>query len=81
MVRFVSRSLHESRMTVSATPPPTAHQSFSHLPWTHRVNLECHTSPLLSEGAINGYAFFRPIVRRFFFVALPSRDIRSEICR
>src|ERR1700719_3323507 len=36
--------LHESRITVSATPPPTTHQSFSRLPWIHRVSLECSTT-------------------------------------
>ena len=35
--------LQESRITVSATPPPTAQQSFSRLPLSHRVSLECST--------------------------------------
>jgi len=32
MARFVSKELQESRITVSATPLPTIHQSFSRLP-------------------------------------------------
>ena len=35
--------LQESRTMVSAAAPPTAQNSFSRLPGTHRVILECHT--------------------------------------
>ena len=44
IVRFVSNVLQESRITVSAAVPPMAHNSFSRLPWIHRVSLECHMS-------------------------------------
>src|SRR5262245_43257308 len=37
-VRLLSRELQESKITVSATPPPAAQQSFSRLPLSHRVN-------------------------------------------
>jgi hypothetical protein len=36
--------LQESRMTASAAVPPIAHNSFSRLPWVHRVSLERHTN-------------------------------------
>jgi hypothetical protein len=36
--------LQESRTTASAAAPPTPHNSFSRLPWIHRVSLECHTN-------------------------------------
>ncbi len=42
MVRFVV--LQESRITASATVPPTPHKIFSRLPWVHRVSLERHTN-------------------------------------
>jgi hypothetical protein len=35
--------LHESRITASAAVPPTPQNTFSRLPWIHRVSLECHT--------------------------------------
>jgi hypothetical protein len=36
--------LQESRITASATVPPTPQSSFSRLPSNHRVSLECHTN-------------------------------------
>src|SRR5512133_1557269 len=52
--------LQESRITVSATPPPTAHQSFSRLPWTHRVSLACSTIGAVFTKTLGcDYAFLR----------------------
>src|SRR5262245_50567822 len=36
--------LHESKITVRATPPPAPHNTVSRLPWIHRVSLEFHTN-------------------------------------
>src|ERR671924_576041 len=59
-VRWVSRELQESRITVSATPPPTAHQSFSRLPFSHRISLECSTiAAVLGGRNSHDYAFLR----------------------
>jgi hypothetical protein len=52
--------LQESRITVSATPPPAAHQSFSRFPWTHRVSLECSTIGAVFTRTLGcDYAFLR----------------------
>jgi hypothetical protein len=36
--------LQESRMTVSAIVPATAHNNLSRLPWIHRISFEFHTN-------------------------------------
>jgi hypothetical protein len=52
--------LQESRITVSATPPPAAHQSFSRLRQAHRVSLECSTiSAVFTKTLGCDYAFLR----------------------
>src|ERR1700730_13953785 len=53
IARLDSKLLHESKITVSATPAPTVHQSFSRLPWNHRVSLECHTARSFTKNALN----------------------------
>ena len=69
MVRFVSKLLQESRIRVSAAPPPTIHQSFSRLPRNDRVNLECHTSRSVVR---------KPIHRlRIFTVNIPAKILRA----
>ena len=58
IVRFVV--LQESRMTASAAVPPIAHNSFSRLPWVHRVSLERHTNGEYGQKRQDlDYAFFR----------------------
>jgi len=57
MERLDSKLLQERRTTDSATPPPTAHQSFSRLTWNHRVRLGCRTGEASQEPRITGYAF------------------------
>ena len=42
IVRFVV--LQESKITASATAPPTPHNKLSRLPWIHRVSLDRHTN-------------------------------------
>jgi len=59
MVRFVSNVLQESRITVSAAVPPIAHNSFSRLPRSHRVNLKCLTCrEYWQDGKILATHFF-----------------------
>jgi hypothetical protein len=59
-VRLLSRELQESKITVSATPPPAAQQSFSPFPLSHRVSLECSTiGAVLRRIVWNDYAFLR----------------------
>lgn len=59
-VRLFSRELQESKITVSATPPPAAQQSFSRLLLSHRVSLECSTIAAVFTGTREcDYAFLR----------------------
>lgn len=50
--------LQESRITLSAAPPPTTHQSFSGLPRTHRVNLVYHTLRTLNRSLLDWLRIF-----------------------
>jgi hypothetical protein len=83
-VRFVSKELQESKITVSATPPPTAHQSFSRLPWTHRVNLECSTAGSVARSSTHRLRIFTEnVCRRFeagfdLDVAAPVESYKNQ---
>src|SRR5450759_751380 len=57
MVRFVSKLLQESRITLSAAPPPATHQSFSRLPRNH-VNFGCHTLRSFTRSALDWLRIF-----------------------
>jgi hypothetical protein len=64
-VRLLSREVQESKITVSATPPPAAQQSFSRFPLSHRDNLECSTiGAVLRTMVRSDYAFLRKKFRR-----------------
>jgi hypothetical protein len=59
-VRFEVREVQESKITVSATPLPAAQQSFSRVPLSHRVSLECSTiGAVLRIIVRDDYAFLR----------------------
>jgi hypothetical protein len=71
-------------MTVSAAAAPIAQNNFSRLPWTHRVNLECHTMAQYGrrpENLTTHFFGFFPTAFHRLFGAIQRRDSSSATCR
>lgn len=76
IARFVSNVLQESRITASATIPPTPQNSFSRLPLIHRVSLECHTDcKYYQKHEIVTMHFFGKICVPIFWIYLRFRRL------
>ena len=82
MVRFVSNVLQESRITVSAAVPPSAHNSFSRLPWSHRVCLRCRTAENCQNQKFLATHFFgkSEALDVGLSMTFSARQIRCAIC-
>ena len=66
--------LQESKITASATAPPTPQNKLSRLPWIHRVSLEPHTNgEYAQKQKIVATHFFR-----FFLSGLPESTDADE---
>src|SRR6266436_6690141 len=66
--------LQESRMTASATAPPTPHKKLSRLPSTHRPTLECHTDDEYAQKP-------KKITTHFFGFSYTGIKILPMACR